>query len=72
MTQVKKTIQMNRLKKAIIKMPIFRETMSFKRFLRITRFLHLTNNNTVENIDKLEEIKPVITFLCAIVTISNT
>nr|XP_033190357.1 piggyBac transposable element-derived protein 4-like [Bombus vancouverensis nearcticus] len=63
MAEVKKpTIQMNWSKKAVIETPIFRKTMPFKRFLQITRCLHFSDNNSVNNTDKLCKIKPVINF----------
>lgn len=49
--------------KAVIETPIFRKTMSFKRFLQISRSLHFIDNNLANNIDKLCKIKSMINFL---------
>ncbi|XP_076652738.1 piggyBac transposable element-derived protein 4 isoform X1 [Halictus rubicundus] len=63
MAQVKKpNIQMNWSKRAVIETPIFRKTMPLQRFLQITRFLHFSNNDTTDNMDKLRKVNPVINF----------
>ncbi|KAK2578804.1 hypothetical protein KPH14_012833 [Odynerus spinipes] len=63
MAEVKKpAIQMYWSKRAVIETPIFRQTMPYKRFLQISRFLHFANNNTSNKSDKLNKIKPVIDF----------
>lgn len=63
MAQVKKPkIQMNQSKRAIIKTPIFRKTMPLKRFLQITRFFQFANNDTIDKMDKLRKVKPVINY----------
>ncbi|CAL7934534.1 unnamed protein product [Xylocopa violacea] len=63
MAQVRKPkIQMNWSKRAIIETPIFRKSMSLKRFLQITRFLHFVNNDATDNRDKLRKVRPVINY----------
>lgn len=48
MTQVKKsTVQMNWSKREIIHTPIYAQTMPYRRFLSITRFLHFANNESI-------------------------
>ena len=61
--EVKKpAIQMYWSKRAVIATPIFRETMPYKRFLQISRFLHFANNEVANRSDKLSKIKPVINY----------
>lgn len=58
MAQVKKPkIQMNWSKRAIIETPICRKSMSLRRFLQITRFLHFANNDVTDNRDKLRKVR---------------
>lgn len=40
-------IQMYRSESVIIQAPVFRETMSHKRFLQISKYLHFANYNMV-------------------------
>ncbi|KAG8237308.1 hypothetical protein J437_LFUL016170 [Ladona fulva] len=57
MSQVKKPwVQMNWSKRALIHTPIFGETMPFRRFLGISRFLHFTNNEKVDGNDRIKKI----------------
>jgi hypothetical protein len=64
MAQVKKpTIQMNWSKREIIETPIFTKCMPFKRFSRITRFLHFNDNIKINgDKSKLGKVAPVINY----------
>lgn len=63
MGQVKKSsIQLYWTKRAVLGTPIFRETMPFKRFRQISRFLHFSDNETGDSKDRLRKIRPVIDF----------
>ncbi|KAG8239904.1 hypothetical protein J437_LFUL019476 [Ladona fulva] len=64
MSQVKKPwVQMNWSKRAIIHTPIFGETMPFRRFLGISRFLHFTNNEKVDRNDRIKKVRWVVDYL---------
>lgn len=64
MTQVKKpNVQMNWSKRGIIHTPIFAQTMPFRRFLIITRFLHFVNNDFSDKDDKMTKIRSVVDYL---------
>lgn len=64
MTQVKKpTVQMNWSKRGIIHTPIFAQTMPFRRFLAITRFLHFSNNEFSDKDDKMTKVRSVIDYM---------
>ncbi|XP_043498406.1 uncharacterized protein LOC122521627 [Polistes fuscatus] len=43
----KSLVQMYWSKRSVIETPIFRQTMPYRRFLQISRFLHFANNNLV-------------------------
>ncbi|XP_042145916.1 piggyBac transposable element-derived protein 4-like [Ixodes scapularis] len=61
MTQVKKhTVKMNWSKRSIVETPIFGKTMSYVRFLLISRFLHFVDNETADKSDRLRKVKPVL------------
>ncbi|KAI4474867.1 hypothetical protein M0802_015404 [Mischocyttarus mexicanus] len=50
--QVKNSnIQLYWTRKAVLETPIFIQTMPFKRFRQISRFLHLSNNETDDSKD---------------------
>lgn len=58
MTQVKKPcVQMNWSKRVIIHTPIFAQTMPYRRFLAITRFLHFANNDSSDENDKMTKVR---------------
>ncbi|XP_043485876.1 piggyBac transposable element-derived protein 4-like [Polistes fuscatus] len=59
----KSSVQMYWSKRSVIETPIFRQTMPYRRFLQISRFLHFANNKVVNRSDKLSKIKPVINYL---------
>lgn len=64
MTQVKKPcVQMNWSTRKIIHTPIFVETIPFRRFLAITRFIHFTNNDTADEKDMLNKVRSVDEYL---------
>lgn len=63
MGQVKKSnIQLYWTRRAVLETPIFRQTMPFKRFRQISRFLHFSDNETDDSKDRLRKIRPVINF----------
>lgn len=64
MTQVKKPcVQMNWSKRVIIHTPIFGQTMPYRRFLAITRFLHFANNDSSDKNDKMTKVRSVADYL---------
>ncbi|XP_017795072.1 PREDICTED: piggyBac transposable element-derived protein 4-like [Habropoda laboriosa] len=63
MGQVKKSnIQLYWTRRGVLETPIFRQTMPFKRFRQISRFLHFSDNETDNSKDRLRKIRPVINF----------
>ncbi|XP_046142213.1 piggyBac transposable element-derived protein 4-like [Osmia bicornis bicornis] len=61
MGQVKKSnIQLYWTKRAVVETPIFGQTMPFKRFRQISRFLHFSDNATADSNDRLRKIRPII------------
>lgn len=64
MTQVKKPcVQMNWSKRSIIHTPIFAQTMPYRRFLAISRFLHFANNESSDKNDKMTKVRNVADYL---------
>ncbi|XP_043501581.1 piggyBac transposable element-derived protein 1-like [Polistes fuscatus] len=49
-------------RRGVLETPIFRQTMPFKRFRQISRFLHFSDNETDNSKDRLRKIRPVINF----------
>lgn len=63
MTQVKKPcVQMNWSKRAIIYTPIYEQTMPYRRFLAITRFLHFANNDDSNKNDKMTKVRNMVQY----------
>nr|XP_033335544.1 piggyBac transposable element-derived protein 4-like [Megalopta genalis] len=64
MSQVKKsTVQSYWSKRSVIETPIFRKTMPYWRFAQISRFLHFTDNEVVnDNDDRLCKVRSVIDY----------
>lgn len=63
MTQVKKPcVQMNWSKRVIIYTPIYEQTMPYRRFLVITRFLHFADNNYLHKGDKMCKVRNVVNY----------
>lgn len=63
MTQVKKPcVQMNWSKRVIIYTPIYEQTMPYRRFLAITRFLHFANNDDSNKNDKMTKIRNMVEY----------
>ncbi|KAK2575211.1 hypothetical protein KPH14_002631 [Odynerus spinipes] len=56
MGQVKKSnIQLYWTRRGVLETPIFRQTMPFKRFRQISRFLHFSDNETDDSNDRLRK-----------------
>lgn len=63
MTQVKKpSVQMNWSKRKIIYTPIYEQTMPYRRFLSITRFLHFSDNDCADKKDKMNKVRTIVNF----------
>lgn len=63
MTQVKKPrVQMNWSKRTIIYTPIYEQTMPYRRFLAITRFLHFANNDDSDDNDKMTKLRNMVDY----------
>lgn len=64
MTQVKKPcVQMNWSKRVIIYTPIYEQTMPYRRFLGITRFLHFGNSDHEKKNDKMTKVRNMVNYL---------
>lgn len=64
MTQVKKsTVQMNWSKREIIHTPIYAQTMPYRRFMAITRFLHFSNDESSDKNDKMTKVRSTADYL---------
>lgn len=53
---------MNWSKRSIIHTPIFAETMPYRRFLAITRFLHFSNNATADKTDRMNKVREAVNY----------
>ena len=50
-------------KRPIVLMPIFAQTMSLRRILAISHFLHFTDNEKADDNDKLKKIRNIVNYL---------
>lgn len=64
MGQIKKpSIRLYWSTRKILETKIYSITMSYKRFVNISRFLHFSDDNMTERDDKLRKLRPVIEYI---------